>query len=122
MLSSAMGKGANSGENIRRTGRAVLAVPGVSLREAVMAYGSASGGTTDKLKSAPVPLQRTAGIEIQIPEDTRVAFAVFLAQTVEAGGHYLYLCGIDKIMANESKGALFAWDGCAKAAPAQEKR
>lgn len=33
MLAFAMGKAANSGENIRRTGKAVLAAPGVSLKE-----------------------------------------------------------------------------------------
>ena len=43
MLAFAMGKTANSGENIRKTGKAVLAAPGVSLKDAVMAYGSKNG-------------------------------------------------------------------------------
>ena len=46
---------------------------------------------------------------------------VSLAQTMESGDHYLYLCNIEKIVADESKDALFAWDGYAKVAPAQEK-
>ena len=49
MLAFAMGKTANSGENIRKTGKAVLAAPGVSLKDAVLAYGSKNGGQIDKL-------------------------------------------------------------------------
>lgn len=71
MLAFAMGKAANSGANIRRTGKAVLAVPGVGLREAVMKYGSSNGGRTDKLKETPVALQKVAGSDIPIPEDSR---------------------------------------------------
>lgn len=121
MLAFGMGRSANSGENIRRTGKAVLSVPGVSLKDAVMAYGSASGGKTDKLKELPISLQSIKGSDIQIPEDSRVAFVVSLAQTVEAGDHYLYLCDIEKMVADDTKEALFAWDGYAKVAPAQEK-
>ncbi len=121
MLAFAMGKAANSGENIRRTGKAVLAAPGISLNDAVMAFGSSNGGQKDKLKETPIALQKVEGSNIQIPEDTRVAFVVSLAQTMESGDHYLYLCNIEKIVADESKDALFAWDGYAKVAPAQEK-
>ena len=64
MLAFAMGKAANSGENIRRTGRAVLAAPGISLKDAVMAYGSANGGKTDKLKEMPIALQSIEGSDI----------------------------------------------------------
>lgn len=121
MLAFAMGKQANSGENIRRTGKAILAVPGLSLEKAVMAYGSSNGKEHDKLKGVPVALQKIEGSEIQIPEDSRVAFQVTLDQTVDAGDHYLYLCKIDKIEADDTKEALFAWDGYAKVAPAKEK-
>ena len=121
MLAFGMGKAANSGENIRRTGKAVLAAPGISLRDAVMAYGSMTGGKTDKLKEMPIPLQSAEGSDIQIPEDSRVAFVVSLAQTVEAGDHYLYICSIEKIAADDTREALFAWDGYSKAAPAQRK-
>lgn len=121
MLAFAMGKAANTGDNIRRTGKAVLAAPGVSLKEAVMAYGSSNGGKTDKMKETPVALQSIEGTNIQIPEDSRIAFIVSLAQTVDSGDHYLYLCNIEKMVADETKEALFAWDGYAKVAPAQEK-
>lgn len=121
MLAFGMGKASNTGENIRRTGKAVLAAPGVSLKDAVMAYGSANGGKKDKLKEIPIALQSAEGSGIQFPEDCRVAFVVSLAQTVEAGDHYLYICNIEKMMADESKDALFAWNGYSKVAPACEK-
>ena len=121
MLAFAMGKAANSGENIRRTGKAVLAAPGISLNGAVMAFGSSNGGQKDKLKETPIALQKLEGSDIQIPEDSRIAFVVSLAQTIESGDHYLYLCNIEKMVADESKEALFAWEGYAKVAPAQEK-
>lgn len=121
MLAFAMGKAANSGANIQRTGKAVLAAPGVSLKDAVMKYGSSNGGQIDKMKETPIALQSVESSDIQIPEDSRIAFVVSLAQTVEAGDHYLYLCNIDKMVADETKEALFAWDGYAKVAPAQEK-
>lgn len=122
MLAFGLGRGANSGENIRKTGKAVLAAPGVSLKDAVMVYGSRSGHQTDKLKEVPVPLQDMEGSDIQFPMDSRIAFSVSLAQTVESGDHYLYLCNIDKMVADESKEALFAWEGYTKVAPAKERQ
>lgn len=121
MLAFAMAKPSNSGANIRRTGKAVLVTPGLSLKEAAMSYGSSTGSQIDKLKQAPVALQSIEGSNIQIPEDCRAAFVVSLAQTVNSGDHYLYLCHIDKALGDESKGALMAWKGYAKLASAQEK-
>lgn len=118
MLAFAMGRASNSGENLRRTGKAVIAVPGLSLAEAVMAYGSCSGADTDKLAYTPVELQSLEDVDISIPADSRAAFAVSLSQTVEAGDHYLYVCNIDGMFADGSKPAIFAWDGYTKAAPA----
>lgn len=86
-----------------------------------MQYGSSNGGQTDKLKETPIALQSVEGSDIQIPEDSRIAFVVSLVQTIEADDHYLYLCNIEKMVADETKEALFAWDGYAKVAPAQEK-
>ena len=121
MLAFGMGKASNTGANIRRTGKAVLAVPGDSIRDAVMAYGSVSGTRTDKLKETPVVLRSVEGSAIQFPEDSRVAFVVSLEQTVEAGDHYLYICSIETMAADADREALFAWDGYTKAAPAREK-
>ena len=66
-LAFAMGQASNSGENIRRTGKAVLVVPAAGIEEAVMAYGSVHGGQVDKLSATPVALQSIEGTDIQIP-------------------------------------------------------
>ena len=121
MLAFAMRPTANSSVNVMRTGKAVLAAPGISIKDAVMAYGSANGGDKNKLEEHPIALQAMDGNDISFPEDCRIAFAVTLEQTVTAGDHNLYLCKIDKMLADDSKEALFAWDGYAKVAPAQEK-
>lgn len=86
-----------------------------------MAYDIANGGKKDKLAETPIALQSSEGADIQIPEDSRIAFEVTLEKTVESDDHYLYLCNIDKMLADESKEALFAWNGYAKVAPAEEK-
>lgn len=121
MLAFAMAKPSNTGANIRRTGKAVLVTPGLSLKDAAMAYGSITGSQGDKLAQIPVPLQSLEGIDIQIPEDSRAAFLVSLVQTVDAGDHYLYLCNIDKALGDETKEALLAWEGYTKLSPAGEK-
>ena len=71
----------------------------------------ATGNETDKLEDTPIAPQTLEGSEIQVPQDTRIAFAVSLAQTVEADGHYLYVCKIEKMLADETREGLFAWDG-----------
>ena len=121
MLAFAMGMGSTSGENIRRTGKAVIAVPGAGIEDEVMEYGSCHGKQVDKLSKHPIPLQALAGTSIQIPQNTRVAFSVSLDKTVEAGDHYLYLCNIEKVFADEAQEGLFAWNGYNRAAPAVEK-
>lgn len=121
MISFAMMKGSNSGENFRRTKKAVLAVPGENLKDVIMAYGSTTGSKVDKLEANPIPLQSMEGCGIQFPKDSRIAFKVTLNQTVEAGDHYLYTCNIDKIVADEEKDGLFAWEGYGVVAPAQRK-
>lgn len=119
MLAFAMAKASNSGENLRRTGKAVIAVPGSSLSETVMAYGSMSGANADKLAQTPCELQSVEGGSVDIPSDCPAAFAVSLAQTVESGDHYLYLCNVDGVFGDETKRALFAWEGYTRAAPAE---
>ena len=58
MLAFAMGKASNSGENIRRTGKAIISTAGDSLKEAVMTYGSTSGRKIDKMTHTPIVLQK----------------------------------------------------------------
>lgn len=119
MLAFAMLRTANSGENFRRTKKAIIAAPGVTLRDAVKAFGTSTGAKVDKLEKMPIALQRVEGADIEIPEDTRVALLVTLRETIESGDHFLYLCDIERIFGDDSKEALFAWDGYATVTPAK---
>lgn len=121
MLAFAMHPATNSSINIMRTGKSVLSAPGISIKNAVMAYGSVNGSEHNKLEENPIALQHMKDTDISFPQDCRIAFAVTLEQTVEVGDHNMYICKIDKILADDTKEALFAWDGYAKVAPAQEK-
>jgi len=56
MVSFAMMRESNTGANFRRTKKAVIAVPGTSIREAAMKYGTASGNKEDKLDVTPIAL------------------------------------------------------------------
>ena len=121
MIAFAMGKTANTGENFRKSGKAVISVPGKSLAEAVMVYGSSTGAKVDKLEKTPIPLKNVDGSDIQVPEDSKVVFVVSLEKTLETGDHYLYVCNVDKMYGDDTKEALFAWNGYAKVSPAEQK-
>lgn len=103
MLAFAMLRTANSGENFRRTKKAIIAAPGVTLRDAVKAFGTSTGAKVDKLEKMPIALQRVEGSDIEIPEDTRVALLVTLRETIESGDHFLYLCDIERILGTTRK-------------------
>lgn len=117
MVAFALGENKNTGANFERTGRAVIVTPGLSLKEAVMKFGTSSGSKTDKLAEFPVPVKRLEGCSIQIPEDVRTAFTVSLDGTMQTGSHTLYSCRVDKIYGDDSRAALFAWKGYAAAEP-----
>jgi len=117
MVAFAPGENKNTGANFERTGRAVIATPGLSLEKQIMKFGSSSGNRTDKLAEYPIPMQKPEGCSVEIPEDTRVAFAVTLDGTMQTGNHTLYSCRVEKIFGDDSKPALFAWKGYSAAAP-----
>lgn len=120
IMAFAMGKASNSGKNVRENKKAVIVLPGTSLKDVVKTFGSTSGNEIDKLKENPLELQDIEGSDIKVPKDIRAAFVVSLKEMAEAGDHYLYICDIDKIFGDESKEALLAWNGYSKLAPAKE--
>lgn len=114
MVAFAMGVTKNSGENFRRTGKAVLVTPGTVIAEESMKYGTRSGRDTDKLSMWPVELQTLDGTDIPVPKESRAAFAVSLDQVITTGDHYLYTCRVDKVYGDSSVDALYAWNGYSK--------
>lgn len=121
MIGFAMGKTAYTGDCIRQTGQAVITVPGKDTAEHVIPCGASTGRNTDKVKTLNIHLEELPDCAIKIPAGSKLAFVVKLNQTVEVGDHYLYICDIEDIYGNENTEALFAWNGYAKVAPAQEK-
>ncbi|MBR0061641.1 MAG: flavin reductase family protein [Selenomonadaceae bacterium] len=122
MIAFAMMKPSLSGERFRETKEAILAVPSGKIGNALLYCGKVSGRTVDKAAKCKLELVEVAGSEIKIPAETEVAFVVSLNQVVETGDHFLHICDIKKILADESKNdMLFAWNGYSKIAAAVMK-
>ena len=119
MIAYAMAKTSYSGERVRETGKGVLTIPGAPLADHVMNCGSTTGRDTEKVAQFGIAMQDLEGCDIQVPEHSCVAVQCNLKEFVEAGDHYLYICEVEKVFADPSETALFAWDGYGKIAPAQ---
>lgn len=121
MIGFAMAKTAYTGERVRETGNVVISYPGASLKDQAISCGTSSGRDTNKVEKFGIAMQEIKGSGIKVPADCKLAFVAKLNQKVEIGDHCLYICDIEQIYADETKDALFAWNGYAKAAPAREK-
>ena len=119
MVAFALGENKNTGANFERTRKAVIVTPGLSLKEEIMKYGSSSGSKTDKLAEHTIPMQDLKDCGISIPKDVRTAFIVTLDDTMQTGNHTLYSCKVEKMLGDESRPALYAWEGYAVVGPAQ---
>ena len=117
MICFAMAKTSFSGERVRETKCVVLTVPGAALAEAAVGCGSASGRNTDKIAKCGVEMQQLPECDIEIPLHSRIAIQCALKDFVEAGDHYLYICDVSAVYANEAEQALFAWNGYAEIRP-----
>ncbi len=121
MIGFAMMKPSYSGERFRETKEAILTVPSGKIGNALLYCGKVSGKTIDKAAKCKLELVEVADSKIKIPAETKVAFVVSLNKVVEVGDHFLHICDIKKILADESKDALFAWNGYTKIAAAVMK-
>lgn len=120
MVAFAMAKTSYSGERTRETGKAVIAVPGEELAGAVVSCGTSTGHKADKAAQFGIELEELPGSDIRIPQGSRVAIQCALREFVEVGDHYLYICDVEQVLGDESKRALFAWNGYAEIAPAEK--
>ncbi|OUO93739.1 flavin reductase family protein [Cloacibacillus sp. An23] len=111
MIAFAMAKTSYTGERVRETRKAVLAMPAEGLEEAVAGCGSTTGRDTDKAGKFGVELASVDGTDIKIPALTRVAIVCTLKEYVETGDHYLYICTVDEALGDPTREALFAWNG-----------
>ena len=109
-----LNKGAYTLELLAKNKEVVIAVPGVSLTDALIACGTSSGRATDKVEKFGIAMQKLAGTEIEIPEATRLAI-------VASVYHVLHICNVKNVYADESVEAVFGWKGYGEFAAAQKK-
>lgn len=119
MIAYAMAKTSYSGEMVRNNGKVILTIPGTEIAEAVMGCGSTTGRNTDKAAKFGVELTFVDNNYIQIPVHSKVAISCHLKEYHEVGDHYLYICDVEQVYANEGEEALFAWNGYSQLRPAK---
>ena len=119
MIAYAMAKTSYSGEMVRENQKVILTIPGTEIAEAVMGCGSTTGRNTDKAEQFGIELAEVEGSTIKIPAHSRVAIQCRMKEYHEVGDHYLYICDVEQVYGDESKEALFAWNGYSKVAPAR---
>lgn len=119
MIAYAMAKTSYSGEMVRNNRKVILTIPGAEIADAVMGCGSTTGRDTDKAAKFDIALANVEGSSIQIPAHSRVAIVCSLKEYHEVGDHYLYICDVEQVYGDESKEALFAWNGYSQLRPAK---
>lgn len=111
MIAYAMAKTSFSGELVRNNKKVVLTVPGAAIKDAVMGCGMSTGRDTDKIAKLGIKMQNISDCDIQIPEHSRVAIQCTLKEFHEVGDHYLYICDVEQVFADEHEEPVFAWNG-----------
>lgn len=111
MISYAMAKTSYSGERVRESKKVILTIPSEEIAEEVMKCGISTGRTTDKAKEYEIELQDIPNSDIKIPFHSTVAIKCSLKEFIETGDHYLYICSVEDVYANEDKKSVFAWNG-----------
>ena len=120
MVGFATGKQSHTGKRVRETSKVIVTVPDESLAGEVMACGSSTGATVNKVAENNIEMKSVEDSDIQIPADTKLAMVATLQEAVEVGDHILHICQVDKFLGNEDKKGLYAWNGFGKVAPAVE--
>ena len=120
MIAYAMAKPSYSGEMVRANQKVILTVPGAEIADVVVGCGSTSGRNTDKIEKFKIEMLSLPTSDIQVPLHSRVAIQCNLKEFIEVGDHYLYICNVEEVYANEAEEALFAWNGYAEIAPARK--
>ncbi len=115
----AMSKKSYSGEMVRERKEVVLTIPGTAIADAVMNCGTSSGRDTDKVSEFGIAMQDLPGTEIKVPRHIRAAIHGKLKEFHEVGDHYLYICDVADVYADETEEAVFAWKGYGEIRPAK---
>ncbi len=111
MIAYAMAKTSYSGEMVRQNKKIILTIPSEKIADAVMGCGSTTGRNTDKIGKFGIKMQEVVGSDIRIPAHSALAIVCNLKEYIETGDHYLYICNVEKVYADEQEKAVFAWNG-----------
>ena len=117
MVAYAMAKTFYSGELVRQNKKVVITVPGEKIAEAVLGCGSTTGRNTDKIEKFGIAMQQLPGADISVPVHSCLAIVCTLKEFIEVGDHYLYICNVEQVYADQSQRALFAWNGYSQIKP-----
>ena len=117
MIAYAMAKTSYSGELVRQNKKVVITVPGEKIAEAVLGCGSTTGRTCDKIEKFGIAMQQLPGTDISVPVHSCLAIVCTLKEFIEVGDHYLYICNVEQVYADQSQRALFAWNGYSQIKP-----
>lgn len=111
MIAYAMAKTSYSGEMVRQNKKIILTIPSEKIADAVMGCGSTTGRNTDKIGKFGIKMQEVVGSDIRIPAHSALAIVCNLKEYIETGDHYLYICNVEKVYADEQEKAVFSWNG-----------
>ena len=78
------------------------------------------GQQCDKVKEFNIQMQSIPNADIQIPLHSKLAICCSLKDYVEVGDHYLYICNVESVYANDTETAVYAWNGYAEIRPANK--
>ena len=111
MIAYAMAKTSYSGEMVRQNKKVILTIPSDKIVDAVLGCGSTTGRNTDKTAKFGIEMQEVGGSDIRIPAHSALAIVCNLKEFIETGDHYLYICNVEQVYADEQEKAVFAWNG-----------
>lgn len=111
MIAYAMAKTSYSGEMVRQNKKVILTIPSDKIADVVMECGSSTGRNTDKITKFSVKMKVLPDCNISVPEYSALAIVCKLKEYIETGDHYLYICNVEKVYADEQEKAVFAWNG-----------
>lgn len=57
---------------------------------------------------------------IKVPLHSAAAIQCKLKEYIETGDHYLYICDVEEVYADDKERTVFSWDGYTKIASAKE--
>ena len=120
MIAYAMAKSSYSGELVRENKKVVITIPSENIKEIVVGCGMYSGREIDKIRNLGIKMQSIPTSDIKIPLHSAAAIQCNLKEFIETGDHYLYICNVEEVYADDKERTVFSWEGYTKIASAKE--